>query len=71
MQLQEKGMLNLNDTIDKYIDSSWIPKKIGSQITIHHLLTHTSGLGDFFNSDFENGSKELFRNIEDFKRKRL
>ena len=67
MQLQEKGMLNLYDTIDKYIDSSWIPKKIGSQITIHHLLTHTSGLGDFFNSDFENGSKELFRNIEDFK----
>ena len=33
MQLQEKGMLNLNDTIDKYIDSSWIPKKIAEFYT--------------------------------------
>lgn len=40
MQLQEKGLLDVEDTIDKYIPD--FPH--GDKITIHHLLTHTSGL---------------------------
>lgn len=40
MQLQEKKLLNVNDPISKYIDGN----KRGDDITIHHLLTHTSGL---------------------------
>lgn len=40
MQLQEKGLLNVNDPISKYIKGN----KRGDDITIHHLLTHTSGL---------------------------
>lgn len=40
MQLQEKGMLNVNDPVSKYIDGN----SRGDDITIHHLLTHTSGL---------------------------
>ncbi|SCY81931.1 serine hydrolase [Alkaliphilus peptidifermentans] len=40
MQLQEKGFLNVNDPISKYIDGL----DRGDDITIHHLLTHTSGL---------------------------
>lgn len=41
MQLQEKGLLSIEDTIDKYVTGF---PKYGDQITIHHLLTHTSGL---------------------------
>ncbi len=41
MQLQERGKLSVNDSIGKYLDkcpAAWQP------ITIHHLLTHTSGI---------------------------
>jgi CubicO group peptidase (beta-lactamase class C family) len=40
MQLEEKGLLSVNDKIDKYV--SGFPH--GKEITIHQLLSHTSGL---------------------------
>jgi len=45
MQLFEKGQLNLDDTLDKYILD--YPK--GDKVTIHHLLTHTSGIFNYTN----------------------
>ena len=41
MMLKEKGLLNYDDLLEKYID---LPYK---GITIRHLLTHTSGLPDY------------------------
>jgi len=41
MMLQEKGKLNYDDLVEKYLE---IPYK---GITIRHLLTHTSGLPDY------------------------
>ena len=41
MMLKEKGKLNYDDAVEKYLD---IPYK---GITIRHLLTHTSGLPDY------------------------
>lgn len=67
MQLVEKGRLSLDDPISKYVDESWLPEEITSKITIHHLLTHTSGLGSYFNDTYINGSRELFRYVGDFK----
>ncbi|MBW2936781.1 beta-lactamase family protein [Aureisphaera sp. CAU 1614] len=43
MMLEEQGKLNVNDPISKFIPD--YPK--GDNITIHHLLTHTSGIKDF------------------------
>lgn len=60
MMLWEKGLFRLDDPISKYIpefqqaalldsfiesDSSYITKPAENQITIRHLLSHTSGLG--------------------------
>jgi CubicO group peptidase (beta-lactamase class C family) len=42
--LVEKGKLNLDDEITKFIPD--YPTN-GHKITIHHLLTHTSGIRDF------------------------
>ena len=67
MQLVEKGRLSLDDPISKYVDESWLPEEITSKITIHHLLTHTSGLGSYFNETYMNGSRERFRHVNDFK----
>lgn len=47
MQLQEKGKLSINDTLAKYIPD--YPN--GKKITVHHLLTHTSGIPDYINDD--------------------
>ena len=44
LMLMEKGKLNLNDEITKYIPD--YPTN-GKKITIHHLLTHTSGIKSY------------------------
>lgn len=44
MQLQEKGLLNVEDPIIKYFPDY---PEVGKMITIHHLLTHTSGIPGF------------------------
>ena len=71
MQLQEKGLLNVSDFIKKYI--SEYPH--GEKITIHHLLTHTSGTPNF--TDFPEYRKTMMlpspveKTIERFKDKPL
>ena len=67
VQLAEKGKLSFQDPISKYVDESWLSEEITSKVTIHHLLTHTSGLGSYFNETFMNGSRARFRTLEDFK----
>ncbi len=67
LQLVEKECLSLDDPISKYVDKSWLPEEVTSKITIHHLLTHTSGLGSYFNETYIKGSRELFRLVDDFK----
>ena len=43
MMLVEEGKLSLGDPVSKFLSvpPSW------SKITVHHLLTHTAGLGDY------------------------
>lgn len=43
LMLEEQGKLSVADTLSKYIPD--YPS--GNKITIHHLLTHTSGIKDF------------------------
>ena len=42
MMLVEKGIIELNDPIEKYVNLKLRPK--GGTITIHNLLTHTTGI---------------------------
>ena len=50
IQLQERGLLSTEDFLAKYIPD--YPH--GDEITIHHLLTHTSGVVNFTSlSDFD------------------
>lgn len=67
MQLAEKGKLQLDDPISKYVDESWLPKTITDRVTVHHLLSHTSGLGSYFNDTYMKSSRDLFRQVDDYK----
>jgi CubicO group peptidase (beta-lactamase class C family) len=63
-QLIQAGKLSLDDPIGKFLPN--YPNKIvRDSITIKLLLTHRSGLPDYFYSDkFLNTSKDKFRTIE-------
>ncbi len=61
LQLYERKKLDLFDTIVKFLPD--FPN--GDKITIHHLLSHTSGLGSFWNQKFEERFKRI-RSIDDY-----
>ena len=67
VQLAEKGKLSLDDPIGKYIDESWLPKEVTAKMTVRHLLTHSSGLGSYFNETYDKSSRTLFRKLDDYK----
>lgn len=57
MQLVDQGKLKVNEKITTYLPE--YPKETGDKITIHHLLTHTSGIPNYtaFPKFFENESR--------------
>lgn len=63
-QLAERGKLAFSDLISKHLPD--YPSTVGDKVTIHHLLTHTSGMGDFFNEKFFFSSKDRFKTVEAF-----
>jgi len=58
MQLVEDGKINLLDPMTKYLPD--YRQETGKQITIHHLLTHTSGIPSYTN--LPNFFNEISRN---------
>lgn len=56
LQLVEKGQLKLSDPISKFLSN--FPTQ-GQNITIHHLLTHTSGLSNYTS---DSSWSEVWRN---------
>lgn len=49
MQLVGQGKLDLHADINQYLDFT-IPAAFGEPITLHHLMTHTAGFEEDFNS---------------------
>jgi CubicO group peptidase (beta-lactamase class C family) len=66
-RLVEQGLLSYDDPVSDHLDETWLPRDISERVTVHHLLTHTSGLGSFFNDEFMRSSRLLFRELEDYK----
>lgn len=48
MMLKEKGAIDFNTDINKYLKRFKIDNKFGNPITVAHLLTHTPGFDDFY-----------------------
>lgn len=51
-QLAQEGRLKFDDTISRHLPD-YPNKEIADKVTIHHLLTHTSGMGSYTNKKFE------------------
>ncbi len=58
MQLVEQGRVQLDAPLGSYVPDypNW---DAADNVTIHHLLTHTSGVGDFFNETYMVRKKEI------------
>ena len=63
-QLVEKGKLSFDDPLAKFVPD-FPSKEAAEKIRIRHLLTHTSGLGSYFNKKFEESSRARFRTVDD------
>lgn len=57
MQLVEKGALKLDGKITDYLPD--YPKNPGDKVTLHHLLTHTSGIPGY--TEFPNFFRDVSR----------
>jgi len=49
-QLAQQGKLRFTDTVAKHLPD-YPNKAVGEKVTIHQLLTHSSGLGDYLGSE--------------------
>ncbi len=63
-QLAEQGKLSFTDTIRKHLPD--YPSQTAEQITLHHLLTHTSGMGSYWKDEFHEANHARFRRIQDY-----
>jgi CubicO group peptidase (beta-lactamase class C family) len=66
-QLVEQGKLSYDDLIGKYLGAEWILSEVGEKVKISHLLSHTSGIAEYFTDEFFNSSAEIYRTLEDYK----
>lgn len=64
-QLAQEGKLAFSDPVIKHLPD-YPNKDVAQKVTLHHLLTHTSGIGDYFTRKFMETSKDRFRTIQDY-----
>lgn len=46
MQLAERGLLELDEDVNKYVDAPRMDASLGGPVTLSHLLTHTGGFDE-------------------------
>ncbi len=63
-QLAEAGRLAFSDTIAVHLPD-YPRADVAQQVTIHHLLTHSSGLGSYWNERFE-ATRDRIRTVHDY-----
>src|SRR5262249_37411363 len=63
-QLVQQGKMSYTDTVAKLLPD-YPNHEVAAKITVHQLLTHTSGLGDFHGMEFS-AKKEGIRELKDY-----
>jgi len=64
-RLAEAGKLSFDDPVGRHV--AGLPAEIADKVTIEHLLTHTSDLGDFMSPEYH-ARKDSIRTIPEFMR---
>jgi D-alanyl-D-alanine carboxypeptidase len=64
LQLRDKGLLSLDDKVQRFVPE--LKNKAVANVTIKQLLTHTSGMGDFFEHPLYAKWKDSLKEAKDF-----
>ncbi len=57
-QLEARGLLSYDDPISKYLPD-YPNEVVRSEVTLHHLLTHTSGIPSYWNEAYDSRKREI------------
>lgn len=68
LQLVEKGLLRMDSTIGELLPLDW--KAIDRDITVEQLLTHTSGIPDYFDESVMDEYEELWIDFPNYRVRR-
>jgi CubicO group peptidase (beta-lactamase class C family) len=66
-QLVEEGKLRFDDPVSSFLGGKGWTSADLSKVRVEHLLTHTSGLGSYFNQTYQRSARQLFRKLDDYK----
>jgi CubicO group peptidase (beta-lactamase class C family) len=66
-QLVDEGKLSFQDPASKFLGGKGWTKADLSKVRLEHLLSHTSGLGSYFNDTYERMARQLLRKVDDYK----
>jgi len=61
-QLAEQGKLAYTDLVGRHLPD-YPNAAVREKVTIHHLLSHTSGMGNHFTDEFIRGAKDQYRHF--------
>jgi D-alanyl-D-alanine carboxypeptidase len=64
-QLVQQGKISFDDKLGKFLPD-YANKDAAEKVTIRHLVTMKSGIGDFFGEKFAKSAKEIYRTNSDF-----
>jgi CubicO group peptidase (beta-lactamase class C family) len=66
-QLVDEGRLSFQDPVSRFLGGKGWTKADLSKVRLEHLLSHTSGLGSYFNDTYQRMARQLLRRVDDFK----
>jgi CubicO group peptidase (beta-lactamase class C family) len=66
-QLVDEGKLSFQDPVSRFLGGKGWTKADLSKVLVEHLLSHTSGLGSYFNETYERMARQLLRKVDDYK----
>jgi CubicO group peptidase (beta-lactamase class C family) len=66
-QLVDEGRLSFQDPVSKFLGGRGWTKADLSKVRVEHLLSHTSGLGSYFNETYERTARQRLRSLDDYK----
>ncbi len=66
-RLVELGVLAFEDPVSRWLLGEGWTKADLSKVRVEHLLSHTSGLGSYFNDTWERSARQLYRKVADWK----
>jgi CubicO group peptidase (beta-lactamase class C family) len=64
LQLVQQGRLSLDDTVGTFVRD--LPARVRREVTIRQLLTHTSGMGNYWTSTFHESNHARYRTVADY-----